>query len=57
MSPLTVPNWMVRIYSNFDEQSKAVIHRLGPELHFSNKKVNFFKTTDFIMFPIFSPKN
>lgn len=42
ISPLTVPNWMVRLYSktNLDKQSSAVVHRLGPELHFSNKKVS-----------------
>lgn len=41
MSPLTVPNWMVKLYAktNLDKQITAIIHRLGPELHFSNKKV------------------
>lgn len=41
MSPLTVPNWVIKLYAktNLDKQSTAVVHRLGPELRFSNKKV------------------
>ncbi|CAD5224378.1 unnamed protein product [Bursaphelenchus okinawaensis] len=39
-SPLTVPNWIVRAYAKtkLDKQSTAIVHRLGPELHFSNDK-------------------
>ncbi|CAD5232237.1 unnamed protein product [Bursaphelenchus xylophilus] len=39
-SPLTVPNWMVRAYAKtkLDKQSTAIVHRLGPELRFSNEK-------------------
>ncbi|KAI6190452.1 NAD dependent epimerase/dehydratase family protein [Aphelenchoides bicaudatus] len=40
LSPLTVPNWVVRLYAktNLDKQSTAIVHRLGPELRFSNQK-------------------
>ncbi|KAI6215653.1 NAD dependent epimerase/dehydratase family protein [Aphelenchoides besseyi] len=40
ISPITAPNWMVKLYAktNLDKQSAAIIHRIGPELKFSNKK-------------------
>ncbi|KAE9546287.1 hypothetical protein FO519_010501, partial [Halicephalobus sp. NKZ332] len=40
ISPLKVPDWLLKIYAktNIDPHSKAVVHRVGPELRFSNKK-------------------
>lgn len=37
------PNWLTRLYakSGIDSMSSAIIHRLGPQLQFSNKKVKF----------------
>jgi nucleoside-diphosphate-sugar epimerase len=39
-SPITVPNWLLKVYAktNIDPQSSAVVHRIGPELKFSNQK-------------------
>jgi nucleoside-diphosphate-sugar epimerase len=39
-SPITAPNWLLKIYAktNIDPQSSAVVHRIGPELRFSNQK-------------------
>lgn len=44
ISPLTVPNWVVKLYAKtgLDKQSAAVVHRLGPELRFDNNKVIIF---------------
>ncbi|PAV80723.1 hypothetical protein WR25_03317 [Diploscapter pachys] len=41
ITPIVAPNWLVKIYSKtgFDEQAKALIHRIGPELKFDNSKV------------------
>lgn len=39
-SPVTAPNWVLKIYAKtkLDPQSTAVVHRIGPELRFSNQK-------------------
>uniref|UniRef100_A0AC34F2P5 NAD-dependent epimerase/dehydratase domain-containing protein n=1 Tax=Panagrolaimus sp. ES5 TaxID=591445 RepID=A0AC34F2P5_9BILA len=52
-SPITVPNWLLKIYAktNIDPQSSAVVHRIGPELRFSNQK-----SLDLLRMTYISPK-
>uniref|UniRef100_A0A915CL31 3-beta hydroxysteroid dehydrogenase/isomerase domain-containing protein n=1 Tax=Ditylenchus dipsaci TaxID=166011 RepID=A0A915CL31_9BILA len=40
ISPIVTPNWLLKLYAktNIDPKSSAVVHRLGGELRFSNKK-------------------
>ena len=40
MTPVVTPNWLLKLYSKtkIDPQSSAVVHRIGPELRFSNEK-------------------
>lgn len=68
ISPFTVPSWMVKLYAktNLDKQSTAIVHRLGPELKFSNKKVSMqcfllkvpptFKSKDLMCMSYIEPK-
>ncbi|KAH7730561.1 oxidoreductase [Aphelenchoides avenae] len=40
ISPVVTPNWLLKLYAKtkIDPQSTAVVHRIGPELRFSNEK-------------------
>ena len=40
ITPIVTPDWLLKLYSktNIDPHSSAVVHRIGPELRFSNEK-------------------
>ncbi|TKR82592.1 hypothetical protein L596_016289 [Steinernema carpocapsae] len=40
ISKIVTPTWLLKVYAklDIDEQAKSVLHRVGPELRFSNQK-------------------